>query len=72
MPERAGSHRARLDKSPQLATFADTLEHVCIDTVESGYMTKDPALLMGPDQKWLSTTGFADKIQENLKKAMAA
>ncbi len=52
--------------------FAETLEKVCIDTVESGFMTKDLALLVGPDQRWLSTTGFLDKIDENLKKAMAA
>ena len=51
--------------------FAATLEKVCIDTVESGYMTKDLALLIGPDQKWLTTTGFLDKVDENLQKAMA-
>ena len=51
--------------------FASTLEKVCVDTVESGFMTKDLALLVGPEQKWLSTTGFLDKIDENLKKAMA-
>ena len=49
-----------------------TLEKVCVDTVESGFMTKDLALLVGPEQKWLSTTGFLDKVDENLKKAMAA
>ena len=43
----------------------------CVDTVEAGYMTKDLALLVGADQKWLSTTGFLDKVDENLKKAMA-
>ena len=48
-----------------------TLEKVSIDTVEAGFMTKDLALLVGTDQKWLSTTGFLDKIDENLKKAMA-
>jgi isocitrate dehydrogenase len=66
------AHRAKLDNNPQLAKFADTLEKVCVDTVESGYMTKDLALLVGPDQKWLSTTGFLDKIDNNLKMAMAA
>lgn len=66
------AHRAKLDDNAQLAKFANTLEQVCIDTVESGYMTKDLALLVGPDQKWLTTTGFLDKIDENLKKAMAA
>jgi isocitrate dehydrogenase len=65
------AHRAKLDGNAALAKFADTLEKVCINTVESGYMTKDLALLVGPDQKWLSTTGFLDKIDENLKKAMA-
>jgi isocitrate dehydrogenase len=65
------AHRAKLDDNAELAKFARTLEKVCIDTVESGFMTKDLALLVGPDQKWLSTTGFLDKIDENLKKAMA-
>ncbi len=66
------AHRAKLDNNAELAKFADTLEKVCVDTVESGFMTKDLALLIGPDQPWLSTTGFLDKIDENLKKAMAA
>ena len=66
------AHRAKLDNNPELAKFAATLEKVCIDTVEAGYMTKDLALLVGAEQKWLSTTGFLDKIDENLKKAMAA
>ncbi len=64
-------HRAKLDNNEELRRFALTLEKVCIDTVESGFMTKDLALLVGDDQKWLSTTGFLDKIDENLKKAMA-
>ena len=66
------AHRAKLDDNAKLASFAETLEKVCIQTVESGYMTKDLALLIGPDQPWLSTTGFLDKIDENLQKAMAA
>ncbi|MCC4243256.1 NADP-dependent isocitrate dehydrogenase [Stappia indica] len=66
------AHRAKLDDNKELANFAATLEKVCIDTVESGHMTKDLALLVGPDQKWLTTNGFLDKIDENLKKAMAA
>ncbi|MFD1197040.1 NADP-dependent isocitrate dehydrogenase [Brucella gallinifaecis] len=66
------AHRAKLDNNDELKRFADTLEKVCVDTVESGYMTKDLALLIGPDQPWLSTTGFLDKIDENLQKAMAA
>ena len=66
------AHRAKLDNNEDLAKFASTLETVCVDTVEAGYMTKDLALLVGAEQKWLSTTGFLDKIDENLKKAMAA
>ena len=66
------SHRAKLDGNDDLAKFSATLEKVCVDTVEAGFMTKDLALLVGPDQKWLSTTGFLDKIDQNLKKAMAA
>jgi isocitrate dehydrogenase len=65
------AHRAKLDNNAQLAKFASTLEQVCVATVEAGFMTKDLALLVGPDQKWLTTTGFLDKIDENLKKAMA-
>lgn len=65
------AHRAKLDNNETLKSFADTLEKVCVDTVESGFMTKDLALLIGPNQKWLSTTGFLDKIAENLEKAMA-
>jgi isocitrate dehydrogenase len=65
-------HRAKLDDNADLKRFAETLEKVCVDTVESGFMTKDLALLVGPDQKWLSTTGFLDKVDDNLKKAMTA
>jgi isocitrate dehydrogenase len=65
-------HRAKLDGNAELAKFAETLEQVCIDTVEAGQMTKDLALLVGPDQKWLSTLGFLDAIDANLKQAMAA
>jgi isocitrate dehydrogenase len=64
-------HRAKLDNNDALAKFAATLEKVCVDTVEAGFMTKDLALLVGPDQKWLSTTGFLDKVDENLRKTMA-
>jgi isocitrate dehydrogenase len=63
------SHRAKLDSNDALARFAATLEKVCVDTVEAGHMTKDLALLVGPEQKWLSTTGFLDKVDENLRKA---
>jgi isocitrate dehydrogenase len=65
------AHRAKLDNNPALDKFAHTLEKVCVDTVESGFMTKDLALLVGPEQKWLTTEGFLDKVDENLKKAMA-
>ena len=65
------AHRAKLDDNADLAKFASTLEKVTVGTVEAGDMTKDLALLVGPDQKWLSTTGFLDKVDENLKKAMA-
>jgi isocitrate dehydrogenase len=68
---RALAHRAKLDGNAALAKFADTLEKVCVDTVEAGYMTKDLALLVSADQKWLTTTGFLDKVDENLKQAMA-
>ena len=64
------SHRAKLDSNSDLAHFASLLEKVTVATVESGSMTKDLALLIGPDQKWLSTEGFLDKVAENLKKAM--
>ncbi len=63
--------RGRLDGTPDLVRFAETLERVCVDTVESGFMTKDLALLIGPDQKWLTTTQFLDKLDANLKTAMA-
>src|SRR5687767_9595613 len=65
------AHRAKLDDNRELAKFAATLEKVTVDTVESGDMTKDLALLVGADQKWLSTTGFLDRVDENLKRAMA-
>jgi isocitrate dehydrogenase len=69
---RALAHRAKLDDNAALAKFASTLEKVCVATVEAGFMTKDLALLIGPDQTWLSTTGFLDKVDANLKTAMAA
>jgi isocitrate dehydrogenase len=64
------AHRAKLDESPALATFAATLERVCVETVESGFMTKDLALLVGAPQQWLSTTGFLDKVAANLGRAL--
>ncbi|QPM89563.1 NADP-dependent isocitrate dehydrogenase [Pseudooceanicola algae] len=64
-------HRAKLDQNTALMDFATTLEKVVIDTVESGSMTKDLALLVGPDQGWLTTMGFLEKVDENLNKALA-
>ncbi|MBU2866470.1 NADP-dependent isocitrate dehydrogenase [Pacificibacter marinus] len=65
-------HRAKLDNNAALLNFAETLERVIVDTVESGFMTKDLALLVGPDQKWLTTMGFLEKIEENLNAALDA
>ncbi|MEM6387052.1 MAG: NADP-dependent isocitrate dehydrogenase [Pseudomonadota bacterium] len=64
-------HRAKLDDNEPLKVFAETLEKVVVSTIESGHMTKDLALLVGPDQGWLTTTGFLDKIDENLAKALS-
>jgi isocitrate dehydrogenase len=64
------AHRAKLDENKELAHFAQTLEEVVVDTIQSGNMTKDLALLVGDHQAWLSTTGFLDKIDENLQIAM--
>jgi isocitrate dehydrogenase len=64
------AHRATLDGNAALGAFAATLEKVCVDTVEAGFMTKDLALLVGPEQKWLSTEGFLDKVGANLREAM--
>jgi isocitrate dehydrogenase len=65
------SHRAKLDGNEELARFAQTLEKVCVDTVESGFMTKDLALLVGEQQSWLTTEGFLDKVAANLDAALA-
>ena len=65
-------HRAKLDDNPALDAFAKTLERVCVETVESGSMTKDLALLVGDTQGWLSTEGFIDKVAANLEKSLAA
>ena len=64
-------HRAKLDGNAALASFAETLERVTVDTVEAGFMTKDLALLVGPEQKWLTTTGFLEKVDANLQNALA-
>ncbi|CAA7624862.1 Isocitrate dehydrogenase (NADP) [Candidatus Terasakiella magnetica] len=65
-------YRAQFDGTPEVAKFAEALEAVCIETVESGFMTKDLAILIGPSQSWLTTTQFLDKLDENLKKKMGA
>jgi isocitrate dehydrogenase len=65
------AHRAKLDSNEELARFSDLLERVCVETVEAGAMTKDLALLVGADQRWLSTEGFLDKVAQNLNKALA-
>jgi isocitrate dehydrogenase len=63
--------RARMDDTPELGAFAETLEHVCIETVEGGRMTKDLALLIGPDQPWQTTQEFLGSIDQNLRRAIA-
>ena len=64
-------HRGKLDGTPEVTHFAETLERICVETVEQGAMTKDLALLVGPDQAWMTTEMFFDKIVENLEAAMA-
>jgi len=64
-------HRAKLDGNEPLRNFAETLERVCVETVESGHMTKDLALLVGPDQSWHTTMSWLEKVDENLNKALA-
>jgi isocitrate dehydrogenase len=65
-------HRGTLDGNAELTRFAETLERVCVETVESGQMTKDLALLIGPDAPWLTTEKFLEAINANLQRAMAA
>jgi isocitrate dehydrogenase len=65
------AYRGQMDGTPEVTQFAETLERVCIETVEEGKMTKDLALLIGPDAPWLTTEQFLDAIDENLQKAMA-
>ncbi len=62
--------RGKFDETPEVVKFAETLEKVCIDTVEAGFMTKDLAVLVGGNQQYLSTTDFLEKLDENLRKAM--
>jgi isocitrate dehydrogenase len=65
------AYRGKFDNTPDVVTFAQTLEKVCVETVEAGHMTKDLAILVGAGQSWLTTRQFLDKLDENLKKAMA-
>jgi isocitrate dehydrogenase len=65
-------HRAKLDGNADLARFAETLERVTVQTVEDGFMTKDLALLVGPDQKWLTTMGYLERVDEYLDRALGA
>ncbi|NIJ16097.1 NADP-dependent isocitrate dehydrogenase [Sphingobium vermicomposti] len=64
------SYRGKFDGTPEVTRFAETLERVCIETVENGAMTKDLALLIGPDQAWMTTEQFFEAIRSNLEKAM--
>src|SRR5262249_10529775 len=64
-------HRGKLDDTPEVSEFGNKLESVVIETVEGGQMTKDLALLIGPDQKWLTTEEFLGALDENLQKALA-
>ena len=63
-------YRGKFDGTPDVVRFAETLEKVCIDTVEGGAMTKDLAILIGPEQPWLTTEGFFAAIVENLETEM--
>jgi isocitrate dehydrogenase len=66
------AYRGQFDGTPDVTDFANTLERVCVETVESGFMTKDLASLVGREQKWLNTEDFLAKIDSNLKAAIAA
>ncbi|MCZ6721233.1 MAG: isocitrate/isopropylmalate family dehydrogenase, partial [Proteobacteria bacterium] len=63
-------YRGSFDQTPEVTRFAETLERVCVETVEAGEMTKDLAILIGPDQTWLTTQEFFDRLDERLKKAL--
>ena len=65
-------HRGTIDGTPEVTKFAETLERVCVETVESGAMTKDLAILIGPEQPWMTTEQFFEAIVDNLETAMAA
>ena len=65
-------YRGKFDDTPEVVKFAETLERVCIETVEQGKMTKDLAILIGPDQAWMTTEQFFEAIRANLEKEMTA
>jgi isocitrate dehydrogenase len=65
------AYRGKFDDTPEVTRFAETLEKVCVQTVESGHMTKDLAILIGKDQPWMNTQAFLGQIDENLQRAMA-
>jgi isocitrate dehydrogenase len=65
------AHRGKLDDTPDVVRFAETLEQVCVDAIQAGFMTKDLAILVSPDQPWLTTQDFLAKLDENLQKALA-
>ena len=64
-------YRGKFDDTPDVVRFAETLEQVCIDTVEGGHMTKDLAILVGPEQPWMTTEQFFEAVVKNLETAMA-
>ena len=66
------AHRGKVDGTPDVVRFAETLEQVCVETVEAGKMTKDLAILIGPDQPWLTTTQFLDALDAELHRRMEA
>ncbi|MBV9440900.1 MAG: NADP-dependent isocitrate dehydrogenase, partial [Candidatus Eremiobacteraeota bacterium] len=66
------AHRGKVDGTPEVVRFAETLEHVCVDTVEGGRMTKDLAILIGPEQQWLTTNQFLDALDVELRTRMEA
>jgi isocitrate dehydrogenase len=66
------AYRGRFDGTPEVTRFAETLERVCVETVEAGHMTKDLAILIGPEQPWMTTRQFLDKLDANLQEAMRA
>jgi len=63
-------YRGRFDDTPDVTRFAETLERVCVETVENGHMTKDLAILIGPDQPWMTTEQFFEAVRLNLETAM--